>query len=78
MEIHCVSAATAQIEDGTIIRRHHDQLLKRTDANNRRAIPMLDPLDVKVGEIPGDIPAQQAVARPLEERCDQDDEAVRR
>ena len=48
-----------ELEDGTIIRRHHDQLIARTRASRVQVIPVADQFDTH-GEDAQDITLPQA------------------
>jgi hypothetical protein len=63
-----------ELEDGTVIRRHHDQLLARAMTNSELVIPLLDQPDLH-DTVGPDVPLQQDMGGPVLEF---DNEGVRR
>jgi hypothetical protein len=47
-----------ELEDGTVIRRHHDQLLARAMTNSELGVPLLDQPDLH-DTVGPDVPVQQ-------------------
>ena len=63
-----------ELEDGTVIRRHHDQLLARAMTNSELGVPLLDQPDLH-DTVGPDVPLQQDMGGPVLEF---DNEGVRR
>ena len=67
-----------ELEDGTITRRHHDQLITRKDVNPVQEVPLMDQPDLHNKDAP-ELPHLPPAFPPQVEDLEQDIElAVRR